>query len=114
MARPTKLTDDIRDRLAALLRAGVGVDAAARAVGIAPATYRAWMQRGQCNGDSNAPYRAFRLAVERAYAEHEVMLVAHLNRAVRRRSWRAAAALLERAYQERWGPPEQRRASAAE
>jgi transposase len=112
MARPTKLTDDIRDRLAALLRAGVGVDAAAEAVGIAPSTFRAWVQRGERDGPRDAPYRAFREVVERARGEHEAILVAAMSRAAGRGSWRAAAWVLEREFPERWGPPEHRAAAA--
>jgi transposase len=108
MARPTKLTDDVSDRLVALLRVGVAVDVAAETVGIAPSTFRAWMQRGERGGPRDAPYRTFREAVERARGEHEAILAAATSRAAGRGSWRAAAWLLERAYPERWGPPEQR------
>lgn len=47
MARPTKLTPEVRDELRTLLRAGVPRTHAAEAVGIHRETLRSWTARGE-------------------------------------------------------------------
>ncbi len=108
MGRPSGLTPELTGRLVPLLRAGVAVEAATRAVRISERTFYEWMQRGERGSQRNAPYRDFRAAVEQARGEHEAILVGQLARAASKGSWRAAAWLLERSFPERWGPPEQR------
>src|SRR3954452_14643657 len=107
MTAPTKLTDDVSEKITLVVRHGGSVEAGAAAAGVTQRTVRSWMARGQRSGAREAPYRAFRDAVERAQAEQEADLVASVNRGARR-SWRAAAWLLERRYPERWGPPSTR------
>jgi Transposase len=104
VARPTTLDTDLTERIAAVVRAGGTVELAAVATGIGERTVYRWLQRGERTGAANAPYQAFRAAVERARAEAEVILVARMTKAAAAGSWRAAAWLLERQYPERWGP----------
>jgi transposase len=99
MARPTKLTPELQERIVKAVRAGNYAEAAARANGIAPSTYYRWLQRGALN-DAGA-YRDFSEAVRQAEAEAEVHAVAILRRAMGE-DWRAALAYLERRYPGRW------------
>jgi hypothetical protein len=99
--RPSKLTDELRDRITTVIRTGVSADVAAAAVGIAPRTYYRWMAMGETA--RSGCHRAFRDAVDQAKAESEVELVSRLETAARNGSWRAAAWLLERRFPERWG-----------
>src|SRR2546423_1240986 len=105
-----KLTDDLRERVSALIRAGNTIETACSVVGITSRTYRAWVERGTHSGSANTEYRAFREAVMLARAESEAALVAQVGREATR-SWRAAAALLERRFPERWALPSERLAS---
>ena len=47
MARPTKLTVEVRDRIVAAIRAGNYPEAAAQAAGISPSTFYRWLGRGE-------------------------------------------------------------------
>src|SRR4051812_18697193 len=99
MARPTKLTAAVRERIVQALRAGNYAEAACRAAGIAPSTYYRWLERGQ--QDESGLHRDFFEEVRRAEAEAEVHAVAVLRRAMPE-DWRAALAYLERRHPGRW------------
>jgi transposase len=102
MARPSKLSPELQEKVAGLIRAGNTVEIAAEASGISEATFYAWMARGERSGKADAPYRAFRDAVEQAKAGGEAMLVTRIAKAAADGSWSAAAWLLERRSPERW------------
>jgi transposase len=115
MARPSKLSPELQERCAALIRAGNTVEVAAEAAGISEATFYAWMARGEQSRASDRPYREFRAAVEQARAEAEATLVTRIAKAAANGSWPAAAWLLERRYSERWAKvTERNRASRDE
>jgi hypothetical protein len=99
MARPTKLTPQVRDRILQGVRAGNHVEPSARAAGIAPSTYYSWLARGE--REAVGIYRVFLEEVRRAEAEAEVHAVAILRRAMTG-DWRAALAYLERRHPARW------------
>ena len=107
MARPSKLTPEVQERIASFLRAGAYVGQAAEAAGIGRSTLDDWMRRGESTAEKDRPYREFREAVEQARAEAETRHVALIAKASAR-SWQAAAWLLERQYPERWGKPSDR------
>jgi transposase len=99
VARPTKLTPEIRQRIVTAIRAGNYAEPAARSAGISPATYYRWLKRGE-----KAPpgiYREFLEEVRRAESEAEVHAVAVIRKAMGD-DWRAAAHYLERRYPDRW------------
>jgi len=102
VGRKTDLTDELADRLVALLRAGNYIGVACRAVGIGSSTYRQWMARGRTGKAADAAYRTFRERMEQAHAEGEAVLAAEIAKAARSH-WAAAAWILERQYPERWG-----------
>jgi hypothetical protein len=104
MARPTKLTPAVEEKIVRAIRAGNYPEVAARHAGIHPATYYRWMERGALEGEApeDDPYRRFRAEVERALADAEIADVGLIERAARNGDWRAAAFLLERRHRERW------------
>ncbi len=99
MARPTKLTPEVQDRIVKAIRAGNYFQAAARAAGISESTHYRWLERGA--EEKQGAHRDFREAVSRAEAESEVHAVAVIRRAMTE-DWRAALALIERRHPERW------------
>jgi len=113
MARPSKLTPRVRDRLVAATRAGAFAEVAARSAGISPSTYYSWLARAehaqvepQVLDGQHVPVgeRAFvELAdeLEVAAAEAEVNAVAVVRKAMSD-DWKAATWYLERARPERW------------
>ncbi len=105
MARPTKLTAEVEEKIVRAIRAGNYPEVAAAHAGVHPATYYRWMERGELGGDAveDDPYRRFRAGVERAIADAEAAEVALIVQAARGGSWQAAAWLLEHRFAERWG-----------
>jgi transposase len=99
VARPTKLTPEVQQRIVAAIRAGNYAEPAARSAGISAATYHRWMKRGE--RESKGIYRDFHDEVRRAEAEAEVHAVAVIRKAMPD-DWRAAAHYLERRYPEHW------------
>jgi transposase len=98
MARPTKLTAEVQERIVQAIRAGNYAEAACQAAGISPSSLYRWLARGQ---QEPGRYREFRQAVLRAEAEGEVHAVATVRRAMAE-DWRAALAYLERRHPARW------------
>lgn len=107
----SKLTPELTERLAALIRLGTPVDVSAHAVGIHRDTFYEWMARGERDGPANRPHREFRAVIVQAQAQAEATLVARISKAAKSGSWSAAAWLLERGHPERWGKPERTRGS---
>ncbi len=99
MARPSKLTPEMQDRILRAVRAGNYADAAARECGIAPSTYYRWLARGAA--EKHGVHRDFADAIRQSEAEAEVHAVAILRRAMNE-DWRAAMAYLERRHPSRW------------
>jgi transposase len=107
MPRPSKLTDDLQTQIVRLIRAGSTVEVAAQSAGVAKRTFYSWMERGAAAEPkrADAPYAAFRDAVDQAHAESEAMLVTRIAKAAGDGSWAAAAWLLERRWPQRWSKP---------
>jgi hypothetical protein len=99
VARPTKLTPTVRDRIVQAVKAGNYMEAAARAAGISASTLYRWLERGE--NETAGIYHDFCDAVRRAEAEAEVHAVATVRRAMSE-DWRAAVAYLERRHPTRW------------
>jgi len=105
MARPTKLTPAVEERIARAIRAGNYPEVAARHAGVHPSTYYRWLERGGLDGEApeDDPYRHFRAEVERALADSEAAEVGLIAQAARGGTWQAGAWLLERRFPDRWG-----------
>lgn len=108
MAPPLKLTPEVQDTIARMIKVGVPIEMAAEAAGIARSTFFDWLKRGEAKGTKNKRFRDFRAAIEQARAEAEATLVTRIAKAAQNGSWSAAAWLLERRAPERWAKPSER------
>ncbi len=95
MARPTKLTSEVREKILKSIRGGSSIASACGYAGVHASTFHRWMERGHPSGRSraDAPYRTFRADVEQAQAAAQVRLEAYVNKAAER-NWNAAKWLL--------------------
>jgi hypothetical protein len=102
MARPTKLTLEIQDRIVSAIAGGNYLETSARYAGISPTAFYQWMSKGD-GKSAKSPYKEFRQAVEKARSQAEIRNVALIQQAGNDGSWQAAAWYLERSYPMRWG-----------
>jgi hypothetical protein len=102
MARPTKLTKEITERICLAIRAGNYAKVAAGMAGVSETTYYRWLELSE-EPNAKKEYREFRESIERAEAEAEVAAVARIKQAADNGTWQAASWLLERKHGERWG-----------
>jgi hypothetical protein len=113
MSRPTKLNDDVRNRIVLALEAGNYQDTAAQYAGVSKAAFYNWMERGRNERDrigdgqaadpKEAIFVEFVDAVENARASAEVRAVANIAKAANDGTWQASAWYLERSHPQRWG-----------
>ena len=102
MARPTKLTQDVTDKVCIAIRAGNYAKVAAAMAGVGETTYYKWLEMAD-EPNAKKEYREFRESVERAEAEAEVAAIARIRQAADNGDWKAAGWYLERKHGERWG-----------
>lgn len=102
MARPSKLTAEVQERIVSALKAGNYQESAARFAGVSATTFYRWMAEATEPGASKE-LREFREAVENARAQAEIESVALIRQAARDGTWQAAAWYLERSHPTRWG-----------
>lgn len=101
MARPSKLTPRLRERIALAVSSGASYRAAAASAGVAESTLHLWLARGRAEQGAarrargEARYVLLVEAVEQASARAEVRAAALFSRAAEN-DWRAAAWFLER------------------
>jgi transposase-like protein len=100
MARPTKLSPELQQRIVQALSAGAYVETAAAMAGVSKQTLYSWLKRGA--DQAQGPFREFLDAVEKAQAEAEVRDIALIAKAAQTQ-WQAAAWRLERKFPEKWG-----------
>ncbi len=100
MARPSKLTPEVQERICQAIRAGNYYEAARAYAGIGYSTFRAWMIKGE--KAKSGKYREFMEAVTRAEHEAEARMVALWQKHMPE-DYRAIRDFLERRYPERWG-----------
>lgn len=96
MARPSKFTDERRDRFLIALRAGAFPETAARYAGWSPATLYRLLRA------TTPEHVAFRDEIRKAETELELRLAGTVTQAAFRDP-RLALAMLERRFGERWG-----------
>ena len=101
MARPSKLTDEVRERIARAVRLGASYEHAALAGGIDYGTLRRWMLKGE--RARSGPFREFCEAIKSAQGTAAVMWLAKIEQAATDGHWQAAAWKLERRYPETYG-----------
>lgn len=102
MARPSKLTPEITERICMAIRAGNYAKVAAAMAGISETTYYKWLEMAELP-NAKKEYKEFRESIERAEAEAEVVAIARIRQAADNGDWKAAGWYLERKHGERWG-----------
>lgn len=112
--RPTKLTPELQNRIATLIRAGNYVETAAASAGVSKNTIYDWLRRGAREKQriaknprlriikKEAPFVEFSDVIEKAQADSESRDVALIAKAAEEQ-WQAAAWRLERKFPDRWG-----------
>lgn len=98
--RPTKLTEELQQKLCRLVSAGNHINDACVIAGISKRTFENWTDRGR--RAHTGKYRDFVEAIERAEAQAKARNVALIQKAAQE-DWRAALEYLERRYPEEWG-----------
>ena len=96
MARRTRLTIQLREKVANALALGAYRKDAATFAGIADATFRRWLKRGV--KEASGPYAEFREAVVDAEARAKMLAMGCVTKAIRGGDWKAAAWYLERKH----------------
>jgi hypothetical protein len=100
MARPTKLTKEMQEKICDLIRRGNYLSTASKQAGVDRNTVRKWLDRGKAS--KKGMYFEFRCAVDAAIAYAEVNDVEMIRKAAAI-DWRAAAWRLKHRYPQRWG-----------
>jgi hypothetical protein len=100
--RTTKLTPELIERIAGLVRSGITPYRAAELCGIGSSTHYRWME------SVREPYREYRESIKRAEAQWEADAIRQVQ-VHGQKHWQALAWMLERRFPERYGRPEHRR-----
>jgi hypothetical protein len=102
--RPSQLKDPVRSKILASIRLGLPYYQAARAGGIAPSTFWAWMAAGRKDAVAKkvSPFSEFLDAVKKAEAEH-VREAVGVIRKIGKKQWQAMAWILERRHPKDFG-----------
>ena len=111
MGRPTKLDEPRVGALIDALKVGCTAQVACRAAGVGRSTFKAWLARGKSPDPADAPYRAFRAAVQKARGHGERHALGVIHGAMPTH-WQAAAWFLERSQPRRWGRVDRLKAEA--
>lgn len=98
MARPTKLTPEVGEKIIELLKRGNFRETACAAAGVHPKTLREWMRRGR---DGEEPYAEFSERMDAAESAGEARHVRVIEEAGEK-DWRASAFILARRWAARW------------
>lgn len=99
--RPSLLTDEVQERIVAIVKGGSLIETAAAVAGVSRSAVYRWLERG---ADGEEPYAAFADAVAQAKAEGMARNVTFVARAGAK-DWRAAAWLLARQDPDVYGQP---------
>lgn len=97
--RPSKLTEETKDKLLKSLRTGNYYETACNYAGIGYRTFRAWMLKGETA--KSGEYWQFQQVILEAVSQGEVQSVLRIKRA-EEEDWKAAAWMLSHRHPERW------------
>lgn len=100
MARPSKFTPEVQQRLCDAIRAGNYYEAACGYAGVDYSNFRRWIEKGE--KAKSGPYREFCEAIQKAAADAEATIVAQWRQHIPE-NWQAARDFLARRFPERWG-----------
>lgn len=101
MARPSKLTPEVQERITQAVRTGATYELAAGYGGVVYSTFNTWMTKGE--KARTGKYREFYEAIKLAESAAAVGWLAKIEKAASDGSWQAAAWKLERRYPEDYG-----------
>ena len=101
MARPSKLTPELAEKIANYISTGNYASVVCGLVGIGETTYYNWLEKG--SKSKSGKYREFWESIKKAEAAREVKWIKDIDGDP---SWQSKAWLLERRYPERWGKKE--------
>ena len=102
MARPSKLTEDVINRILLSIRVGNDKKVAAAMAGISESTLYSWLEQAK-KPDAEPEFLEFLESLTQAEAEAEINAVGRIRQAADNGRWQASAWWLERKYGERWG-----------
>ena len=104
MGRPSKLTPATHRIVVEALATGCYRETAAEYAGIGVSTFYRWMEQGEADieHDRQSPYRELLEAIKLAESHAEVEAL-ELIRSAAKKTWTAAAWLLERKKPDQWG-----------
>lgn len=102
MARPTKLSKEVTDKICLAIRLGNYSKVAAAMAGVSETTYYKWLKLSE-KPNAKKEFREFRESIERAEADAEVVAISRIRQAADNGDWKAAGWFLERKHGERWG-----------
>jgi hypothetical protein len=97
---PTKLTEEIQEKIVEAVRQGNYIEAVSAAAGISKTSVYLWLKRGA--NQKAGKYHQFSNAVRQAMAESEMKSLFQIDKAADVH-WQAAAWRLERRFPRRWG-----------
>jgi transposase len=101
MARPSKLTSEIQQRIGDNIALGLTYRLAAQSVGITYKTLNEWNQKGQ--KEQSGKYYQFSQHIQKCNAEGAMKLLERLNEAVKAGDTRICMFILERRFPEDFG-----------
>ena len=107
MARPSKLSPAILEKVCEGVRLGMSYERASVRVGITATALREWMRKDEAG---NPRYAGVVAAVQKARADGETRLLARIHKASED-DWKAAAWILERRHPESYAKMERREVS---
>ena len=98
--RPSKLTEEVKDKLVKAISQGNYYEAACSYAGITYATFRNWMNEGE--QATEGEYFDFFDTIKKAEAAAELRMVQEWQKHIPN-NWQAIATFMERRYPDRWG-----------
>lgn len=101
MARPTKLTPEVKERISQAILMGATYELAAQYGGVSYDTFNEWMKRGA--GATEGEFSEFFEAIKSAEGKAVVGWLAKIEKAATGGNWQAAAWKLERRYPRDYG-----------
>lgn len=107
MARPTKLSPAVLEKVCEGVRLGMSYERAAERVGISATSLREWVRKDEAGVPR---YRGVGAALQKARADGETRLLARIVKAGEE-DWKAAAWILERRHPESYAKIERRELS---
>ena len=104
--RPSKLTSEVTEQIASLVREGVPPSAAGERIGVSRATVNEWLRRGEDRDDrpTTCAFATFATEIRRAEASFLATCLAPITAAAQAGDWKASLALLERRFPNHFSP----------